>query len=112
MGEEAARLFSELEEAGEGNALTAAAYFHAKLENIHPFADGNGRTGRLMMNYFLVLHGHPPIIIHEEDRKAYYTAQEAWDTVQQLEPLIAFLKEQTVKTWAKQIDRAEKKGDI
>ncbi len=110
--EEVAELLAELQEVEPEKALTAAAYFHAKLENIHPFADGNGRTGRLMMNYFLVLHGHPPIIIHEEDRKTYYTALEAWDTAQQLEPLIVFLKEQTAKTWAKQVERAEKKGDI
>ncbi len=108
--EEVSELLSELQEVGEKNILTAAAYFHAKLENIHPFADGNGRTGRLTMNYFLVLHGHPPIIIHEEDRKVYYTALEAWDTDQHLEPLIDFLKEQTAKTWARQIERAEKKG--
>ncbi len=61
---------AELREVKAEKALTAAAYFHAKLENIHPFADGNGW---LMMNYFLVFHGHPPII-HEGDRKTYYTA--------------------------------------
>ncbi len=110
--EEVAELLAELQEIEVEKALTAAAYFHAKLENIHPFADGNGRTGRLMMNYFLVLHDHPPIIIHEEDRKAYYTALEAWDTDQQLDSLIDFLKEQTAKTWAKLVERAEKKGDI
>ena len=54
------------------NVLAAGAFFHAKFENIHPFADGNGRTGRLAMNYFLVSLGHPPVIIHEEDRKQYY----------------------------------------
>ena len=59
------------------------------------------------MNYFLVMHGHPPIIIHEEDRKAYYTALESWDFEQKLDPLRDFLKEQTVKTWEKQIARAE-----
>lgn len=110
--EEVSELFNELQEVGEEGLLTAAAYFHAKLENIHPFADGNGRVGRLMMNYFLVLHGHPPIIIHEEDRKAYYSALEAWDTDQKLETLVEFLKEQTVKTWAKQIERAEKNDNI
>lgn len=110
--EEVSELFDELQEVEERGILTAGAYFHAKLENIHPFADGNGRAGRLMMNYFLVLHGHPPIIIHEEDRKAYYTALEAWDTDQQLELLIKFLKEQTVKTWAKQIERVEKKESV
>ena len=79
--------------------LTAAAYFHAKLENIHPFADGNGRTGRLAMNYFLVCHGHPPIVVHEEERAEYYAALEAWDTSQDLEPMRDFLAAQTVKTW-------------
>lgn len=77
--EEMAELLAELQEVKSKNALTAAAFFHAKFENIHPFADGNGRTGRLAMNYFLVLHNHPPIIIHEEDRKKYYAAWEAWD---------------------------------
>ena len=105
--EEMDELLSELTEISDRNALTAAAYFHAKFENIHPFADGNGRVGRLAMNYFLIMHEHPPIIIHEEDRKEYYDALEAWDARQNLDPLRNFLREQTVKTWAKQIARAE-----
>lgn len=106
--EEMEELLSELIAVESRNALTAAAYFHAKFENIHPFADGNGRVGRLAMNYFLIIHAHPPIIIHEEDRKKYYTALEAWDTRQNLDPLRNFLKEQTEKTWTKQLARAEK----
>ena len=108
--EEMAELLDELKDIPDDKALTAAAYFHAKFENIHPFADGNGRTGRLTANYILLLHDHPPIIFHEENRKDYYTALEAWDTDQALEPLIAFMKAQTVKTWEKQIRRAEQKG--
>ena len=104
--EEMSELLDELTDVPDEKALTAAAYFHAKFENIHPFADGNGRTGRIVMDYFLLLHGHPPVIIHEEDRKGYYDALEAWDERQELDPLIAFLKEQTVKTWKKQIDKA------
>lgn len=107
--EEMAELLAELTDVPAEKALTAAAYFHAKFENIHPFADGNGRTGRLAMNYFLVLNDHPPIIIHEEDRKGYYDALEAWDARQELEPLCDFLREQTVKTWEKQLERAEKR---
>ena len=103
--EEISELLSELRDVSDSNALTAAAYFHAKFENIHPFADGNGRTGRLAMNYFLVMHNHPPIIIHEEDRKNYYAALEAWDLEQNLEMLCEFLKQQTEKTWEKQIAR-------
>ena len=64
------------------------------------------------MNYLLVLHHHPPIVIHEEDRRDYFEALEAWDTSQDLAPLVDFLKEQTAKTWQKQIERAEKKNNI
>ena len=102
-------LMEELQDVTPENALTAAAYYHAKFENIHPFADGNGRTGRLAMNYLLVLHGHPPVIIHEEDRREYYDALEAWDTRQELAPLQEFLKGQTEKTWEKQIGRSERR---
>lgn len=105
--DEVRELLEELRDVALENALTAAAYFHAKFENIHPFADGNGRVGRLAMNYLLVLHGHPPVIIHEEDRKEYYAALEAWDARQELAPLREFLKEQTEKTWEKQVTRAE-----
>ncbi len=105
VSEEIEELLAEIQDVSDEKALVASAYFHAKFENIHPFADGNGRTGRLLMNYFLVIHNHPPIIIHEEDRRMYFEALEAWDREQELEPLIAFLKEQTVKTWKKQIER-------
>ena len=88
--------------------LTAAAFFHAKFENIHPFADGNGRTGRLAMNYLLAINNHPPLVIHHEDRKAYFEALEAWDTEQNLKPLKAFLLEQLIKTWSKRIEQLEK----
>lgn len=112
VAEEMGELLEEMQSVKDEKAMTAAAYFHAKFENIHPFADGNGRTGRLAMNYLLVTHNHPPVIIHEEDRRPYYEALEAWDERQELEPLLLFLREQTVKTWEKQIQRAEEKGII
>lgn len=108
--DEVQELLEELRNVKPENVLIAAAYFHAKFENIHPFADGNGRVGRLTMNYLLVLHGHPPIIIHEENRKEYYAALEAWDNWQELVPLREFLKWQTEKTWEKQIVRAENRN--
>lgn len=106
---EVAELFADLEETKfyttSENILTAAAYFHAKLENIHPFADGNGRTGRLASNYLLIKNNHPPLIIFEEDRKIYYAALEAWDTKQNLKPLKNFFKQELEKTWQKQLAR-------
>lgn len=103
--EEMAELMDELQDLKQEDALTAVAYFHVKFENIHPFADGNGRTGRLAMNYLLVMLGHPPIVVHEEDRKEYYAALEAWDTKQNLKVMISFLRSQTMKTWRKRVEK-------
>lgn len=97
--QEMQELLEDLQDVPNKNALTAAAYFHAMFENIHPFADGNGRCGRLVMNYLLVCLGHPPVTIHEEDRKGYYDALEIWDRTLDLEPLKEFLRQQCVKTW-------------
>ena len=96
-------LLAEINNFSGDNILTAAAYFHCKFENIHPFADGNGRTGRLALNYFLVTHNHPPIIIHEEDRHEYFSALEEWDNFQEISAMKKFLQEQTVKTWIKNL---------
>lgn len=110
---EVSELLKELQCTEVNNILMMTAYFHVKFENIHPFADGNGRTGRLAMNYFLVSNNHPPVIIYEEDRKAYYDALEAWDVEQDSKPFCDFLKQQTEKTWEKQLQRAERKnGDV
>lgn len=92
-------LLSEIAQAPQGKALTVAAYFHAVFENIHPFSDGNGRCGRELMNYLLLLHDHPPIVIFEDDRMAYFGALEAWDAERDLDPLKAFLKAEAVRTW-------------
>lgn len=51
--------------------LVLAAIFHHKFENIHPFADGNGRTGRMLMNYILIKNKYPPIIIKKSRRGNY-----------------------------------------
>lgn len=49
---------------------------HYRLVSIHPFADGNGRTARLVMNLLLLVAGYPPIIVRKEDRHAYLTSLE------------------------------------
>ena len=92
-------LLDQLAAATRANILTVAAFFHACFESIHPFADGNGRCGRALTNYLLMQFGHPPIIIFNDDRHAYYGALEAWDSRADLEPLKLFLKTQAIKTW-------------
>ena len=61
------------------------------------------------MNYLLLLWDHPPIIIHEEDRRDYYAALEQFDRAQDLDVLTEFLKAQAVKTWQVRFERALKK---
>ncbi len=61
---------------GNVNPVSWAASLHADFEKIHPFVDGNGRAGRLLMNYLLISHGYPPAIILKQQRNKYLTALE------------------------------------
>ena len=54
------------------------ARFHLEFEGIHPFIDGNGRTGRLILNFELIRNGYPPINVKFTDRKKYYDAFDAY----------------------------------
>lgn len=56
------------------NPFILAILFHHKFEKIHPFSDGNGRTGRILINHILDLAGYPPIIITKKFREDYIFA--------------------------------------
>lgn len=56
------------------HAVVAAAYMHHVFESIHPFLDGNGRTGRLILNFILRKNSFPMIDIKYADRSKYYAA--------------------------------------
>ena len=99
-------LIDELNAWHGDDPLVPAAYLHVRFEHIHPFADGNGRTGRTLMNYWLMCHDHPPAVIHEEDRKAYYTALEQYDADEALQPMVDLLRAQTIRTWSGALRRS------
>ena len=97
------------------DVLKAAAYFHARFEFIHPFADGNGRASRTLMNYYLITHKHPPLIIYNEDKRMYYECLQKYDKTEDINSLYEFLKYETEKTWEKALTLAngvkqERKG--
>ena len=60
------------------NIIERIARFHLEFEGIHPFIDGNGRTGRLVLNLDLIRNGYPPINVKFTDRKRYYDAFDAY----------------------------------
>ena len=62
----------------ELNPIELAVWTHAEFVRIHPFVDGNGRTGRLIMNYQLLKSGYLPVSIAKENRLDYYNALEQY----------------------------------
>ena len=78
-------------------ALVLGAVVHNQFENIHPFKDGNGRVGRVLLNNILLKHGLPPINIEFEKRVEYYASLQAYEKEKDLTPTInLYLKEYEV----------------
>ena len=75
---------------GKQHPLVLAARFHGFYEYLHPFRDGNGRTGRLLSNFILLQFGKPEFIIRKEDRQQYVSALRQIRTEHTDEYLISF----------------------
>ena len=76
---------------GDGqHPLIVAAKLHGYYEYLHPFRDGNGRTGRLLSNFILLRAGHPLLIIELQDRSEYISALKQIKTEGSDEYLIEF----------------------
>ena len=71
--------------------LIVAAYFHSGFELIHPFIDGNGRVGRLLMNFILHKNGYPMINIPNTRKLEYYKALEEAQVNGHLREFVKFL---------------------
>lgn len=72
-------LFEEYASSLEGFAIDKIAKFHLDFETIHPFNDGNGRIGRVIINYQLQRLGFPVIILRDREKQDYYEGFRAYN---------------------------------
>ncbi len=77
--------------------LLLASVMHNQFEKIHPFQDGNGRVGRLLLNYVLLQHKYPPINIKLRDRMRYYKCLQEYDKKNDVKSTLKFLISQYKK---------------
>jgi len=84
--------------------IILGAVVHNQFENIHPFRDGNGRVGRVILNNILIRHGLPPINIDFKNRMEYYSSLQAYQKNHDLKP--------TIRLYVKEYGQLKKKlGD-
>ncbi len=79
------------------NIVQLVSLLHLNFEFIHPFIDGNGRTGRLLLNLLLMQNGYPPINIKYEDRKKYFECFEEYHQTKKPDAMINLISDLLIK---------------
>lgn len=95
-------------EESKAHPMILAARFHGFYEYLHPFRDGNGRTGRLMSNFILLHFDLPEIIIRKEDRAEYIGALRQIRTENSDEFLISFFFKKSIEQMKSDIEQKHK----
>jgi len=88
--------------------MVVAAKWHGYYEYLHPFRDGNGRTGRLLSNFILLRAGHPLLIIKLEERAAYISALQQIRTEGTDEHLIVFFFKTAISRMKNELSQKRK----
>lgn len=73
------------------HSIEKIAKFHLDFERIHPFCDGNGRIGRALINFQLLLLGLPPLIIRDADKRSYYSSFKEYNISQNPNQMITLI---------------------
>ena len=94
--------------AGDIHPLVAAAKWHGYYEYLHPFRDGNGRTGRLLSNFILLRTGHPLLIIKTENRSEYISALKMIRTEGTDEFLVAFFFKTAIHRMKSELEQKQR----
>jgi len=81
---------------------------HFQLVSIHPWADGNGRTSRLLMNYILQYHNQPLAIVFKEDKADYFKALEDSRLENDIQCFRDFMFSQQIKYLSNEIDKVKR----
>jgi filamentation induced by cAMP protein fic len=97
--EKLTELIEKFNSSENNDLIMKVACFHADFEKIHPFIDGNGRTGRLLLNLELMKNGYPITVIRNEDRDEYYTALETAQVESNYELLAGFIEKSAENTF-------------
>ena len=100
VAKEMKRIIEWYHKNNELHPLQKASIFHGKFERIHPFEDGNGRVGRLLINIMLLNNNYPPLIIRKTQRISYFGCLGAFDKGHE-DKLHRFLVEKYKKTYEK-----------